>query len=274
MSRISPASHVHTALGIREIVPDVHCLGPNGRTQTNVFFVAAGSSWVLVDAGWAKDGPAIKEAAEVLFGTGSRPDAILLTHVHPDHSGSALELARAWDCPVYVHPDELGQANGDFAALAAGGGPLDNWLILPIMRLFGRRRRERILARSSLSGVVRAFDPTAAIPGLPGWECIPTPGHTPGHVSFFRGGDRVLISGDAIVTLNVNSVPGLLLGRQRLSGPPWYTSWNRRSAEASIVTLARHGPLVLAPGHGFPMSGAGTPQVLLSFAEGHARHAP
>ena len=129
------------------------------------------------------------------------------------------------------------------------------------------------LARSSLAGIVRAVDPSATVPGLPGWEWIPTPGHTPGHVAFLRSGDRVVISGDAVVTLEVNSVPGLLLGRQGLSGPPWYTSWNWRLAEASVATLARREPLVLAPGHGLPLIGTETPPALQAFAERHARHA-
>jgi hypothetical protein len=39
----------------REIAPDVFCLGPWGRTQTTVYFVRSGTSWVLIDAGWAND---------------------------------------------------------------------------------------------------------------------------------------------------------------------------------------------------------------------------
>lgn len=239
---------------VREISSDVFCLGPRGRTQTNVYFVRSGSSWTLFDAGWSKDGPAIRQAAKDVFGADSPPSGIVLTHVHPDHSGSARELARAWGCPVYVHPDELGQANGDLAAIRAGGGPLDTWLILPLLRALGRRRREAILARSSLKGVAQAFDPTAGAPGLPGWQCIPTPGHTPGHTSFFRPSDRVLITGDAVVTLKVNSAWGLL-GRQGLSGPPWYTSWNWRAAKESVAILAQCEPLVLAGGHGLPLVG-------------------
>ena len=91
--------------GAREIAPDVYCLGPRGRTQTDVYFVRSGSSWALVYAGWAKDGPSIKRAAESVFGADTPPVSILLTHVHPDHAGSALELARIWECPVYMHPD-------------------------------------------------------------------------------------------------------------------------------------------------------------------------
>jgi glyoxylase-like metal-dependent hydrolase (beta-lactamase superfamily II) len=73
----------------------------------NVCFVRSGSSWVLIDSAMANRGRIIQRAAEALFGVGAHPGAILLTHVYSDHSGSALELARAWDCPVYAHADEL-----------------------------------------------------------------------------------------------------------------------------------------------------------------------
>lgn len=150
----------------REIAPDVYCLGPKGRSRTNVYFVRSGSSWTLIDAGWAKDGPAIRTAAEAAFGADTRPASILLTHAHPDHSGSALELARAWDCVVYLHPAELPLATGDFAAIKAYAGPLDAWLIVPLMRGMGRRRREAMLARSSLRDVARSLAPGAGVPGL------------------------------------------------------------------------------------------------------------
>ncbi len=266
--------HASISAVAREIAPDVYCLGPRGRTQTNVYFVRSGASWVLIDAGWAKDGPSIRQAAETVFGADTRPAAILLTHVHPDHDGSALELARAWEVPVYVHPEELPQASGDFAAISAGAGPLDIWLILPLMRAMGRHRREQMLAKSSLKDVARALDPIAGVPGLPGWECVPTPGHTPGHVSFFRPGDRVLITGDAVVTMQLNSIPGLVFQRQGLSGPPWYTSWDWRTAKASVATLARLEPIVLAGGHGMTRSGAGTAGALSAFADHFSGHAP
>lgn len=249
-----------------EIAPDVFCLGPWGRTLTDVYFVRSGSSWVLIDAGWPDDGPRIAAAAEPLCGAGSHPAAILLTHAHPDHDGSALWLARAWDCPVYLHPAELPVAMGDFAAMADAAGPLDRWVILPVMRAMGRRRREAILARGSLAAVARAFDPVSGVPASPGWECIPTPGHTPGHVSYFRRADRVLIAGDALVTAQVNSLTGLLLQRPGVSGPPWYTTWNRQVAKESAARLARLRPAVLAGGHGEPMTGTRTAEAVSTFA--------
>jgi glyoxylase-like metal-dependent hydrolase (beta-lactamase superfamily II) len=249
----------------RQIAPDVFCLGPSGRTQTAVYFVRSGSSWVLVDAGWAKDASRIGHAAKSLFGVGSRAAAILLTHVHPDHAGSALELARIWGCPVYLHPDELPIARGEFAAMVASAGPLDRWVVLPLLRVMGARRRAAILERSSLAAVARALEPGSGVPGLPDWQCIPTPGHTPGHVSYFRPGDRVLISGDALVTVKINSLIGLLARRPGVSGPPWYTTFSPAAAWESISRLARLEPTVLAGGHGDPMTGTQAASALAAF---------
>ena len=251
----------------REIAPEVYCLGPRGRTQTNVYFIRSGLSWALIDAGWANDGPYIKKAADVVFGAGARPASILLTHFHPDHAGAALQLARIWDCPVYVHPDELALADGDFGAIAKYAGPLDHWVVVPLMRAMGRRRREAMIARSSLGDVSRPFEQGGGVPDLAGWECIPTPGHTPGHVSFFRASDRVLITGDAVVTMKLNSVSGLLLQRQGLSGPPRYTSWSWPAVKESVAKLAGLEPTVLAGGHGSPITGAETAGALRTFAD-------
>jgi glyoxylase-like metal-dependent hydrolase (beta-lactamase superfamily II) len=123
-----------------------------------------------------------------------------------------------------------------------------------------------VLARCSLGAVAHSFEPGSQVPGLPDWECIPTPGHTPGHVSFFRPQDRVLITGEALVTLQLNSWKGLLLQRSGLSGPPWYTTWNRRAANDSTNRLARLEPTVLAGGHGNPLTGTDTATTVGTFA--------
>jgi glyoxylase-like metal-dependent hydrolase (beta-lactamase superfamily II) len=236
----------------------------HGITETNVYLVRSGADWVLVDTAWPNRAAVIRTAAETLFGPGARPAAILLTHIHPDHSGSARELARTWRLPVHVHPDELPFARGGYHPAYAH--PLDRWVVGPLLRLVPRRKLEAMRARDSLEGVAVAFDPEAGVPGLPDWECVPTPGHTPGHVSFFRPGDRVLITGDAVVTVKLNSLPGPFVERPGLSGPPWYTTWNRRAATESVERLARLQPAVLAGGHGRPMTGTRTAAALSAFA--------
>jgi glyoxylase-like metal-dependent hydrolase (beta-lactamase superfamily II) len=258
----------------REITPGVYYMEiGKGIDRSNVYFVQSGSSWVLIDAASANCGRLIRKTAESLFGTNTRPASILLTHDHPDHAGSALELARMWNCPVYVHPDELPLvAIEDLSTIEKYANPLDRWIVLPLLRAMPRRRVEAMLSSASIKDVVRAFNPSAAVPSLPDWECIPTPGHTPGHVAFFRTSDRVLITGDAIVTVNLNSFWGFLLwglrlNKQRVSGPPWYSTWNWQAAKESVTALAGLEPRVLAPGHGVPMSGDEIARELRAFAD-------
>lgn len=251
-----------------EIAPGVHWLAlGTGFRGANVYFVQSGASWSLVDAGWSRDGSAIRRAAASLFGRDARPASILLTHDHPDHAGAARELAQLWDCPVLLHADELPLAAGDVEAIQRYAGPLDRWVILPLLRLAGSRRREALLSQDSLKDVARALGPDAGLPGLPGWEAVHTPGHTPGHVAFFRREDGVAITGDALVTVDLNSVRGIVLREQRPAAPPWYTTWDWQAAKASVTAVARLAPGVLAGGHGVPMTGGGTGAAVRDFAE-------
>jgi deazaflavin-dependent oxidoreductase (nitroreductase family) len=219
-----------------------------------------------VDAGWSGDQARIASPAVELCGSGDLPSLILLTHVHPDHAGSARALARAWAARVLVHPAELPIAHGDFAAMAASAGPLDRWVVLPLMRAAGQRRRDALIARSSLGDVASGVEPDGAIAGLPDWRWIHSPGHTPGHVSLFRAQDRVLLSGDALLTVRVNSPSGVLLGSPGLSGPPRYTTWSWPRAIESIAGLAALEPRVVGPGHGLPAAGRDTPALVADFA--------
>ena len=261
----------HVAGDPAEIARDVFCLGPRGRSQTNVYLVRDESAWALVDAGWQQDGPRIDAAVHRLLGLDTRPAAILLTHVHPDHAGSARALSEAWGCPILLHPAEIPIAAGDFATMERCAGPLDRWVILPAMRAMGRRRREAVLARGRFAELTTRLPADGTIPGLGGWEWVATPGHTPGHVSFVRGADRVVLTGDALVTLLVNSPAGVLVGRHGLSGPPWYTTWDRRASAASIRDLAALEPTVVGSGHGRPLTGPGAPEAVRLFAARTAR---
>ena len=71
-----------------------------GFMRSNVYFVRSGSSWVLIDAASARCAPAIRAGAASVFGVDSAPSAILLTHSHPDHDGSARELATILEMPA------------------------------------------------------------------------------------------------------------------------------------------------------------------------------
>lgn len=258
----------------QEIAPGVHWLEVGGGyDRSNVYYVQSGAGWVLIDTASKNCGRLIQSAAESLFGASTRPEVILLTHDHPDHAGSVRELVRAWGSPVYVHPDEWPLvALKDLATIEKYANPLDRRIILPILRRLPQGRVESMLAGERIGDVVQVFDPGAAVPGLPDWKCIPTPGHTPGHAAFFRSSDRVLISGDALVTADLNSWRGALLWllrrpTLRVGGPPWYSTWNQRAATESILALADLEPRVLLAGHGMPMAGSDVPSVVCAFAD-------
>lgn len=167
-----------------------------------------------------------------------------------------------WGCPVYLSARELPIATRDFAAMRATAMPLDRWLVLPMMRAMGARRRQAIVDSATPAALARPLDPSTDVPGLTGWACVSTPGHTGGHVSFFRMADRVLLSGDALVTAKIDTITSLLLGRAGLSGPPWYTTWNATAARESIRALAALQPAVLGGGHGVPINGPGTAEAV------------
>jgi hypothetical protein len=117
------------------------------------------------------------------FGRGSRPGAVVLTHGHFDHAGSAGALADAWGVRIYAHPLEIPYLTGQCQY-----PPFD----LSRSGFFTRIARFFPTSTVNLGKRVYPLEPKHAIPGLPDWEIIETPGHTPGHMAFFRCRDAVL----------------------------------------------------------------------------------
>ena len=102
---------------------------------------------------------------------------------------------------------------------------------------------------------MHALPTDGSVPGLPGWEWIYTPGHTPGHVSFFRKGDATLLVGDAFCTTKAESFLAIANQPAELHGPPAYYTPDWDATRTSIEKLAALRPMALAPGHGYPMVG-------------------
>jgi glyoxylase-like metal-dependent hydrolase (beta-lactamase superfamily II) len=252
-----------------EIARGVHWLRLRGA---NVYFVRSVESWVLIDAGFPGSGRIIAQAAGRLCGAAGRPGSILVTHGHPDHVGSAVGLAAAWNVPILAPAGEMPFIDGT----ALYPEPLVAWLA----RVLPPRAMQALVRGSDLGDTVRPFDTQAGVPGLPEWICVPTPGHTPGHAAFFRPGDRTLIAGDAVLTMAWSSRLGargagwlwsLVRRKPRLSGPPTVVTCDWRDAAASVVALAELDPWVLATGHGTPFAGPRAAAALRTFAAGCAR---
>jgi glyoxylase-like metal-dependent hydrolase (beta-lactamase superfamily II) len=240
---------------ITRIAPDIGWLP---ISFVNVYFIGRpGGAWTLVDAGLPGRANQILDAAEARFGAGARPEAILLTHGHWDHAGSALDLAEAWDVPIYAHrletPYLTGKSDYPPPDPTVGGAMAFLSRFMPShARDFGERVRELY---------------SNEVPGAAGWEWLATPGHSPGHISFFRPSDRVLLAGDAFATMNMDSWSGLVTGKRTLwrAGAPFNTDWD--ATRLSVKELAKLRPNVVGCGHGIPKCDVELPAQLERFAE-------
>jgi glyoxylase-like metal-dependent hydrolase (beta-lactamase superfamily II) len=213
---------------------------------SNVYFIGNAQAWVLLDTGVVGYGDAIREAAADRFGADSRPQAIVLTHGHFDHSAGALELARHWSVPVYAHALEFPYLTGKSAYPQKD--PTVGGAMAFLSRFFPAKTND-------ISEVLQALPDTGAVPGLAGWAVIFTPGHAPGHISLWREADRALLVGDALATADLDSWYGLIGQKPCLSRPPSPFTFDWTKAKASVRKLADLKPKLIAAGHGEPMQG-------------------
>jgi glyoxylase-like metal-dependent hydrolase (beta-lactamase superfamily II) len=217
----------------------------------NAYLAGNASSWVLVDSGTPGSRRPIRQAAAKRFGAGARPKAIVLTHGHFDHAGAAAALADEWGVPVYVHPLEI-----PFLTGRSHYPPLDSsppGFFSALSRFFpsttttlGDRLKKLDLARA----------PAELEAWATHWECHHTPGHTMGHVSFFRREDGVLLAGDAVTTMNLDSLVDTVLKRRQICRPPVPATMDWVRARQSVEMLAALRPRVVAAGHGLPVEDA------------------
>jgi glyoxylase-like metal-dependent hydrolase (beta-lactamase superfamily II) len=235
--------------GPRYVAPEVSYLLDR---IVNVCFVGAAGApdrrWALVDAGLPGAADKIKRAAARLFGSESRPAAIILTHGHFDHIGAVHTLVRDWDVPVYAHEMELPYLTGRSAypppdPLVGGGAMSMMSIMFPTSPI-------------DLGANVHALPADGSVPGMAGWRWIPTPGHSPGHVSLVRDVDRTVIAGDAFTTTKQESLAAALTQRPEMHGPPMYFTPDWGAARTSLQHLADYAPTAAITGHGPPMRAA------------------
>lgn len=196
---------------------------------------------MLIDAGYPGDRDAVLASLRQLGYDVGDVRAILLTHAHVDHLGSAIWFANEHGTPVYTHADEVGHAKREY---------LEQVSVVDItLRLWRPRWAAWTLHVLRSGGLIRDGIPStqpltaeiaARLPGQP--MAVATPGHTSGHCSYVV--DGILVSGDALITGH----PLLRRGGPQLL--PAVFSHSQQNSLHSLSALALLDTEILLPGHG------------------------
>ncbi len=151
-----------------------------------------------------------------------------LTHAHPDHQGASHVVCSALHIPFWV-----GAKDADAAEKPEliGERQPDQWL----SQLFYR----------TMTGPAHPVD-RRLVEGddVAGFRVLDVPGHSAGHVAFWREDDGVLIVGDVLNGADpLTAMPGL-------REPKWFFTPDPAKNRESIRKLGALEPKVVAFGHG------------------------
>lgn len=218
---------------VKELAPDLFQLRgfpPNG---INVYLMGD----VLVDAASRRAGRRILRQLR-----GRKVAAHALTHAHSDHQGASREVCTKLGIPFWV-----GERDAD-----AAEDP----------RLIAQRQPDH--------RVNRVVDRFWTGPGHPvdrrlregdevaGFTVLDVPGHSEGHIAFWREPDRVLVVGDVLNNMDV------MTGMPGLREPKWFFTPDPARNRESIRKVAALEPALVCFGHGAPLR---NPASLSEFAK-------
>src|SRR5690625_4271277 len=240
-----PTTSIASGIGI-EVLPDIFC---QTIQIVNIVFVGdpQANDFVLVDAGMPHSASKIITMTEDRFGERSKPSAIILTHGHFDQVGAVIELVDQWKIPVYAHELEIPYLTGQ-KSYPEPDATVEGGMVAKMSPLFPNEPIH-------LGNHIEVLPKDGSVPHLSQFQWIHTPGHAEGHVSLFREEDKVLLAGDAFVTVKQDSLYKVITQEQEISGPPRYLTLDWEASERSVVKLAGLHPRIAVTGHGLPMSG-------------------
>lgn len=207
---------------MEQVAPDVFAIKLAPRWMLNAYVIGD----VLIDAG------ARQSKRTLLRVLRKHPvTAHALTHAHADHQGSSHAICTEFDIPLWC-------GRGDVEAMESGD----------IVETYGKPDAfVSCIQRRFVAGPAHPVD-RALHEGdvVAGFEVLEVPGHSPGHIAFWRESDGVLIAGDVL-----NGAHLLSTAKGLHEPPDVFTPdavLNRRSARR----LAALEPKVVLFGHGPP----------------------
>ncbi|MBS1678454.1 MAG: MBL fold metallo-hydrolase [Actinobacteria bacterium] len=236
-------------MALDRVADGVWLLRGDLRGAMNIYFIEDGDGVVQFDAGTKSMRKAAAEAARELGGL----RRIVLGHAHADHRGTAPYLG----APVFCHPDEVTDAEGDKAVT-----PYFNLSLLPVAPV---RRLYPLLLRRWDGGAVKIDGTVTEGDEVAGFKVVHFPGHAPGLIGLWRESDRLALVSDVVYLVDSARLRALPPGEASVPHPAW--AWNHQEAKRSVRRLAELEPLVVATGHAEPLRGDDLRPVLEAAAE-------
>jgi hydroxyacylglutathione hydrolase len=214
---------------VKELAQDVWQLDGRPADMVNVYLVGD----VLIDAGTRFD------ERRILRQLRDRTvSAHAITHAHPDHLGSSHAVCEKLGVPFWAGAGDAEAASNE-DALTASLRPkgLDR---LP----FSADPLVRLITRSSAGPVHPVARRLKEGDEVAGFRVLDTPGHTAGHVAFWRESDRTLIAGDVLWNFHFAG------GKPGLTEPPGPMNFDSVRNRESARRLAALEPALVCFGHG------------------------
>jgi len=181
---------------------------------------------VLIDAGCRQSSRRLMRQLE-----GHEVTAHALTHAHPDHQGASRDVCERLGIPFWCPEADIPAAEDPNVIREREP---DKFMAMFYWRIFHGPGHK-------VDKAIKQGDEVA------GFKVIDAPGHSAGHVVFWRESDRVLITGDVLTNIDqFTGMPGLREPKPTLTPDP---QRNRESARK----LAALEPQLVCFGHGAPL---------------------
>ncbi|MGA2367556.1 MAG: MBL fold metallo-hydrolase [Dehalococcoidia bacterium] len=197
----------------------------------NVYLLALGGGFTLVDAGYRNKYRQILKRIYSLGFAPTRIRHIIITHHHPDHSGGLAALKELTGAKAVAHKLDAPYIDG---RLPQAGPSRPGWL----------NRRSGIFSRM-LATPPAAIDIEVEdgddLPVAGGIKIIHTPGHTPGSICLYLKREGLVFTGD------------LLARRLGVKLPSMVFTADIPQEMSSIQKLAALDFGTACFGHGFPL---------------------